>query len=416
MFAVFAAAASLATTSGLLLDVLNETRVVLREERERLDALAALSTEVRGRMLSGAKRRRRAGMAGAEKKSPRLLLVLGVISNPRTPHTRDWIRETYMASALAEGKRQSKRVLLRFVMGKRGLTASDQSKLAAEQQRHGDLEHIDASDFGDRGGIFSCIDKLFAWFPHAVAAFPGASFYAKADDDSYVDVRRLLRMLAPLRPVRNAYLGYVQYDSFITDEWKHCGWAAGPVGAAHAHKHGCPHQPEGKSYGPFPFVVGALTVMGADLAGWMRSSTSISGLVAAGRASQAEPRKHWDCGYSDVTLGYALARSNLSVSLVSVRHAMRDLTYGAMAAKNFVVAHHLRTQKQFAQAHADALAAANWEPQSAPCVAWPDAAAPQNDGSSEGAMSRRDRANLRSSMAAFGCCQQWSLCEVTAPQ
>ena len=117
--------------------------------------------------------------------------------------------------------------------------------------------------------------------------------------------------------------------------------------------------------------------MGADLAGWMRSSTSISGLVAAGRASQAEPRKHWDCGYSDVTLGYALARSNLSVSLVSVRHAMRDLTYGAMAAKNFVVAHHLRTQKQFAQAHADALAAANWEPQSAPCVAWPDAAAPE---------------------------------------
>ena len=85
------------------------------------------------------------------------------------------------------------------------------------------------------------------------------------------------------------------------------------MGAAHAHKHGC----RSGAYGPFPFVVGALTVMGADLASWMRSSASIAELVSEGRASQAGLR-HWDCGYSDVTLGYALAKSNLSVSLVSV--------------------------------------------------------------------------------------------------
>ena len=61
-------------------------------------------------------------------------------------------------------------------MGRRGLNAPDQRALKAEHREHRDLEFIDASDFAERGGIFSCIDKLFAWFPHAVATFPGASF------------------------------------------------------------------------------------------------------------------------------------------------------------------------------------------------------------------------------------------------
>ena len=47
------------------------------------------------------------------------------------------------------------------------------------------------------GGIFSCIDKLFEWFPHAVRTYPGAAFYGKADDDSLVDVPRLVEMLRP---------------------------------------------------------------------------------------------------------------------------------------------------------------------------------------------------------------------------
>ena len=42
--------------------------------------------------------------------------VLGVISNQRTPKTREWIRSTYMAEAASlEG------VLLRFVIGRHGL-------------------------------------------------------------------------------------------------------------------------------------------------------------------------------------------------------------------------------------------------------------------------------------------------------
>ena len=106
---------------------------------------------------------------------------------------------------------------------------------------------------------------------------------------------------------------------------------------------------------------------------------------------------------------------------------MRDLTYGAMAAKHFVVAHHLRNKAQFEKAHEDAQAAANWSPNSAPCLRWPEAAAPRNDGSdlkggsatveeASVALSDKEREQLRQAMKAFDCCQQWSLCEVTAPK
>ncbi len=350
--------------------------------------------------FSAARQRMEVESAGAP---PPPLLVLGIISNPRTPHTRDWIRATYLSTPAA----RSSEVVIRFVIGARGLSASDRSALEAEHGRARDLEHIDASDFAERGGIFSCIDKLFAWFPHAATRWPASTFYAKADDDSYVDVGRLLPLLRPWADARYAYLGYVQYDSFITDEWKHCGWAAGPVGAVSAHAHGCPGG--GRAAGPFPFVVGALTAMGADLARWMRDSDAAARLVRDGRASQSRRRRHWDCGYSDVTLGYALATltANLSISLVSVVDAMRDATYGAMAASKFVVSHHLRTRAQFDAAHAEATASPGWAPRVSACVPWGEAAAGRlSDGGGSSSEVRR-------AMEAFGCCQRWKLCEVS---
>lgn len=432
----------------MLAPILNDTRSALSTATAMLVETEELLSRRRRRSRQharGAGGRWRGSAAataiedGVAPRSNRLLLVLGVISNPRTPHTRKWIRDTYMAAA----PKRNGRVILRFVFGKRGLTAADERQLSSEQAQFSDVEHIDASDFGERGGIFSCIDKLFAWFPHAVARFPGAKFYGKADDDSYVDVRRLLRTLQPLSPLRNAYMGYLQYDSFITDEWKHCGWAAGPVGAAHSYARGCPHDHRvgvgggvphfagdaTRSFGPFPFVVGALTVMGSDLATWMRSSDMIHALVAAGRASQSSRTAHWDCGYSDVTLGYALGRSNLSISLVSLRHMMRDQTYGAMNGQHWVVSHHLRTEGQFRAAHAQAQTAHDWAPVREPCTPWGLVASRRltttqagiGNGAAAGVegqatrrpTTERERTELREAMAKFSCCQAWELCEVT---
>ena len=116
-------------------------------------------------------------------------------------------------------------------------------------------------------------------------------------------------------------------------------------------------------------------------------------------------------GSSDVTLGYVLARSNLSISLVSVRNAMRDETYGAMNAERFVVAHHLRTQQAFQAAGARAMAQPAWAPMLQPCAAWP-AATLATTWAKDPSGGGDDPARLAQAMRSFGCCQAWRLCEV----
>ncbi len=390
--------------------------------------------------------RRRGGRGGAH------AVVLGVISNPRRPDVRGWIRAHTMPSPA---------LLHVFVIGKRGLSDGDRATLKKEARDHGDIERIDASDFDQAGGIFSCVDKLFAWFRHAPIAYPRARWYGKADDDSFVAVPQLVSMLSPLDHSRRSYVGYVQYDSFIVDQWKHCGWAATPTGAAWARQHHCPRNE--RVYGPFPFVVGALTFMSSGLARWFERSGHVTDLVRAGRASQASS-KHWDCGYSDVTLGYALATANLTarrdlsrdvrsprwaprfardfadasarrrrmisatsrliprqgVDLMSVRDAMADATYGAMNASRFVVSHHLRSREAFASAKAKADAAGAWEWSAGPrrfCTQWaeqlPDGRAHGDVVESGG----RGGAAAETALRSYDCCDTWRVCDVRpAPQ
>ena len=88
--------------------------------------------------------------------------------------------------------------------------------------------------------------------------------------------------------------------------------------------------------------------MGADLAAWFSTSPHVERLVTQGRASQ-DKAAHWyacaalrvreessrcllvrrDCGFSDVTLGYALATANVTLTLVVV--PVRPLTTPACA-------------------------------------------------------------------------------------
>ena len=111
--------------------------------------------------------------------------------------------------------------------------------------------------------------------------YPGAAFYGKVDDDTLLDVaaaspccgRWSARERVPRLPA---------YDSFLPAKWKHCGWAAGQVGAAHASR--TASRPRGGgAEGPFA-PLGALTVMGADLARWMEASPYVKAFVATAAA------------------------------------------------------------------------------------------------------------------------------------
>ena len=326
------------------------------------------------------------------KATPKFEIVLGVVTNPRTPQTRLWIRNTYLRSAYYA----KANVLARFVLGNRGLSAHDKTQLDKEQRENGDIEYVDASDFAVAGGIYSCIDKLFAWFRHAPVQYPGAKWYVKADDDSFVDLPRLAALLQPASGERNVYAGFLQYDSLILDEWKHCGWGDNPIAAVHG-KQGCP---SGRTFGPFPFVVGALTVMGRDLAYLFSSSTYIENLVDRGRATQGKSR-HWDCGYSDVTLGYALASTNISggVTLISLEDAFRDATYKKMDSNQYVVSHHLRSLDAFERAASGSTR--KYTSALSHCAPWGEV---HNISSQAHA--------LKEALGFYRCCQSWRRCEI----
>mmetsp|Transcript_2960 Transcript_2960/g.10223 ORF Transcript_2960/g.10223 Transcript_2960/m.10223 type:complete len:148 (+) Transcript_2960:873-1316(+) len=137
------------------------------------------------------------------------------------------------------------------------------------------------------------------------------------------------------------------------------------------------------------------------LGSWFSSSPHVAGLVEKGRATQGRPQ-HWDCGYSDVTLGYALGSANLSLSLLSVSDAMRDATYGAMDASRFVVSHHLRSGQMFEREAARAKAQPAWSPLLGECEAWPAVRAEAGGASAE----------LQAAMRTFECCQRWKLCRL----
>ena len=75
--------------------LLNRTETLVRRWRKR-----------RGRRRQRASFRDEGGSAVApstvEAQYSRLL-VLGIISNPRTPHIRDWIRRTYLSTVPSSG-------------------------------------------------------------------------------------------------------------------------------------------------------------------------------------------------------------------------------------------------------------------------------------------------------------------------
>ena len=160
--------------------ILNQTRQALITEKRGLDEISAIPARVRAqnmRRRRWAKKRGVSGRGGGSVHtlsgevhggSHGLLLVLGIITNPRTPHTREWIRSTYKSS-WAGPQGTDSRALIRFVLGRRGLNADDQRKLAAEQRAHSDLEYIDASDFADRGGTPRQSTHMRALYKHVAA-------------------------------------------------------------------------------------------------------------------------------------------------------------------------------------------------------------------------------------------------------
>ena len=269
------------------------------------------------------------------------LLALGIVSAPTHVERRAQLRPF-----LTAGDAEKHNVLFKFVLGH---TATDViAEIKAYGRSEPDVVLLDASE----GGGVGCVDKSFAWWRHAIVAYPHAAYIGKTDDDSIVRLpalAQLLRTPLPHAP-RHVYAGWVQWTSWFPErKYFGCGWATEAHRALHARTaprsdcarcSWCLRRERGTTaparvplsepvVGPFPFATGALELMSAPLAAAVFGSAWAAEYISAARAaaqrelardSLSEPHHtdgpngtwyipafgRWQCQLEDATIGYAV--------------------------------------------------------------------------------------------------------------
>ena len=269
------------------------------------------------------------------------LLALGIVSAPTHVERRAQLRPF-----LTAGDAEKHNVLFKFVLGH---TAADViAEIKAYGRSEPDVVLLDASE----GGGVGCVDKSFAWWRHAIVAYPHAAYIGKTDDDSIVRLpalAQLLRTPLPHAP-RHVYAGWVQWTSWFPGrKYFGCGWATEAHRALHARTaprsdcarcSWCLRRERGTTaparvplsepvVGPFPFATGALELMSAPLAAAVFGSAWAAEYIRAARASAkrelardslSEPHHtdgpngtwyipafgRWQCQLEDATIGYAV--------------------------------------------------------------------------------------------------------------
>ena len=203
------------------------------------------------------------------------LLALGILSAPgyhgrRMAQRHSWMRWPHVGSTVG------KEICAKFIIGLVGLRMALQTTCERELAAHSDMLLVQAIGWNEsrvRGPVFS----LAWWMQYSARAFQHAQFIGKADDDAYLHIPDLQRLLQVTRnqmgPDANVYMGvhtwYHWYESLF-DHARH-GWsfpqARRAGGACRATEmqlgvEACPlHNGScGRCVGPFAFAAGYLIV------------------------------------------------------------------------------------------------------------------------------------------------------------
>ena len=292
------------------------------------------------------------------------LLALGIISAPSHLRQRQWLR-----SHLPVLREHASGWAWRFVIGTpspeslpcwrlcfhpgngqqaqaKRLMAARCDALETEDALTGDLLFVPAAD----NEAVGCIDKTYAWFMHAVHAYPRASYVAMTQDDSVLLSPNLAHVLVQLKAHDYVYGGRVQFSGFVEQPptYRHCGWTESPrvrfnlsrlcqgyvdstrptrrMDAAQRRQLGKPVA----SVGIFPFAQGALELFSRQLALHVFASAWTVDWVATARrvaeGGRAPSNLRWECGAEDITTGY-IVHSNtrgLNVTLAALNELIVD--------------------------------------------------------------------------------------------
>ena len=156
--------------------------------------------------------------AREELSQPDFFLYIIIPTRPTDIVRRTVIRETW-ASPYA----QSTTIGIKFIMGTFGLTESEVQKVSAERESHGDIillpDHKE-----DYHNLTRKTLRLIQWASENIKF----KYLMKSDDDSYVLVAALLKMLRNKVVTKPIYFGFMsKYGKPITDpksKWMEPNW------------------------------------------------------------------------------------------------------------------------------------------------------------------------------------------------
>lgn len=192
-------------------------------------------------------------------------MVLGVVSNVQWGNSfnrRRWIRETWKQYSNVGSTVKVIFVVALLQADLKPASPKLVSMLRAEAAEHGDMLILE--DVPERKS--PCL-KTMAWFRHAAATYPHATFLAKTDDDAFVHTIKLEHNMRRFAHEPRIYLGSTLWGTYIPKTFEACARRMGPMMALGGMKE--EKCLERGAIGPYPYAVGMLQVLSHEVASWM---------------------------------------------------------------------------------------------------------------------------------------------------
>ena len=260
-------------------------------------------------------------------------LVLGIISASTLRDRRHAIRETWLSTLPPATFAKFVVRAGRCGQGTCGPCASSASFADSAEAGFDDvlpLPYVCEHEPRERGAVLA----IHAWIQHAVSAFPAASYIGKTDDDIWLDVpmlHRLMRVVHVKHSGSHTLVGNLLFTSWV-EELNHAreydlGFGYNCYGAFASYNRRVKGilNDNRTSLGPFVFPTGMLTVLSYSLAAELAGSASLTSSLER-VASSAGGR----FGLEDKWLGSALQRFRRpsKLVLVALHGDMISDTYG----------------------------------------------------------------------------------------
>ena len=146
-------------------------------------------------------------------------LLIMVPIRPKSFHSREIIRDTWY-----KGLNDSRDVMLRFAMGTVGLDDSMTSSLATENSTHGDLIYFDKLAESTTALTNKTL-LLMQW----ACSYVDFSYFLKCDDDTFVFVERMIRVLKNRASSTGLYYGKFKTNAQpkLSGHWIDTTWKLG---------------------------------------------------------------------------------------------------------------------------------------------------------------------------------------------